>query len=146
MPIKNPSKPLIEQITSSTGIIICGGETEKYQEYIVETEIGQSIQKMYLSGIPVAGFSAGALISPAHCVIPPIDNSRQLHLYLKGLSLIKDCVISVHYSTWDEKENLKAAIKKTNVTTGYGLDDQTGVYFINENLSKTEGGKLYVVN
>ncbi|MEC5424737.1 Type 1 glutamine amidotransferase-like domain-containing protein [Virgibacillus sp. C22-A2] len=114
---------LLKELNSCTGIIISGGETELYHNYIVNTSIGKNVKKMYEQGMPVAGFSAGALISPEICVIPPIDNLKNEHLFLNGLGLIKDCVISVHYSKWNEEENLKTAISKENVPIGYGIDD-----------------------
>lgn len=92
----------------------------------------------------MAGFSAGALISPENCVIPPIDNARKQHLFLTGLGLIKDCVISVHYSKWNEEENLKTAISKVEVSIGYGIDDEEGLYFKNGTFSESEGENFYI--
>lgn len=141
-----PSLSLLEQLESCSGIIIGGGDTERYREYIVETTLGQSIIKMYHEGIPVAGFSAGALISPGNCIIPPIDNACNEHLFLKGLGLIQNCMISVHYSKWNEEENLKAALKRTNIPLGFGIDDGAGLYFNNETLTLTEGQIYTFIN
>ncbi|MFC4559807.1 Type 1 glutamine amidotransferase-like domain-containing protein [Virgibacillus kekensis] len=139
---KNPGE-LVDELSTCTGIIIGGGDTERYRNSIVETEIGTRIIEMYQSGAPVAGFSAGALISPAHCVIAPVDNREKKHLFLKGLGLIHNCVISAHYSTWQEENNLKAAINRTGVPVGYGIDDGAGIYFQNEIRKETDGGKVY---
>ncbi|WP_112180449.1 Type 1 glutamine amidotransferase-like domain-containing protein [Paraliobacillus zengyii] len=138
-----PEDNTLEVLSSCTGIIIGGGETELYRNYIVDNRIGKLIKELYQQGVPVAGFSAGALISPENCVIPPIDNSQNKHLFLKGLGLIKDCVISVHYTKWEEEENLKAALIKLNATIGYGIDDDAALYFVNESVLETEGGKLH---
>ncbi|KAB2334411.1 peptidase S51 dipeptidase E [Cytobacillus depressus] len=132
------NKNLIE-FKSCSGIIIGGGETELYQKYIVDTPIGERLKELYNHGVPVAGFSAGALISPKNCVIPPIDNAKNKQLFLKGLGLIPDCVISVHFSKWNEEENLKIAMEKVNASIGYGMDDGAGIYFFNENPSESEG-------
>lgn len=146
IPLSSTVDPsIIKELCTCTGIIICGGETELYREYIVETFLGKEIKKMYEQGIPVAGFSAGALISPAHCVIPPVDNSENKHLFLNGLGLIDDCVISVHYSKWNEEENLKTALSRLKVRTGYGIDDDAGLYFENELLKETQGA-FYIFN
>jgi cyanophycinase len=136
---QTPSEASLEQLASCSGIIIGGGETELYRSYIVDTPIGKQVQKMYEEGIPVAGFSAGALICPKNCVIPPIDNAENKHLFLEGLGLIKDCVISVHFTKWNEEENLMKALSKTNVSVGYGIDDDSGLYFVNEILCSSEG-------
>ncbi|RLQ93324.1 Type 1 glutamine amidotransferase-like domain-containing protein [Falsibacillus albus] len=121
------------------GIVIGGGDTVKYHQHIIDTQIGTLIREKYSEGIPIAGFSAGALISPAHCIIPPIDNDWNEHLFLKGLGLVNHCVISVHYRKWDEEANLKAAIHQTKSPVGYGIDDEAGIYFHNEELAFTEG-------
>lgn len=130
---------ILKELISCTGIIIGGGKTELYRDYIVDTPIGERIRELYKKGIPVAGFSAGSLICPTNCVISPIDNSRSKHLFLSGLGLIKECVISVHFSKWNEEENLKAAMEKVNAPIGYGIDDDAGLYFENEKLIKEEG-------
>lgn len=139
----NTDHATLQELNSCTGVIISGGETERYRNYIVDTPIGQRVKELYENGAPVAGFSAGALISPSNCVIPPIDNSRNEHLFLNGLGLIKDCVISVHFSKWKEEENLKAALARVNASIGYGIDDDEGLYFENEILSETEGDNFH---
>ena len=139
----NPSRNTVDELISCTGIIIGGGETERYRDYIVDTTLGKDIQNMYEEGVPVAGFSAGALISPTDCVIPPIDTPENEQLFLNGLGLIRDCVISVHFTKWQEEQNLLAALAETRVSTGYGINDDVGLYFYNETLTETEGKKLY---
>ncbi|SDJ16308.1 cyanophycinase [Salimicrobium halophilum] len=138
-----PEGETLYVLSSCTGIIIGGGKTELYRRYIVDTEIGERIKRLYHQGVPVAGFSAGALIIPENCVIPPIDNSQNKHLFLQGLGLIEDCVVSVHYTEWKEEENLKAALRKLNLAIGYGIDDEAALHFVNEVVSETDGEKVY---
>ncbi len=133
------SAQALEKLAACSGIIIGGGDTVRYHDYIVNTEVGKYIRKRYLSGVPVAGFSAGALISPGYCVIPPVDNQEGKHLFLPGLKLIKDIVISAHFTKWQEEANLQKALWKTAVPTGYGIDDAAGCYFKNQSLVLTEG-------
>lgn len=140
----NTGHAALQELSSCTGVIISGGETELYRNYIVDTPIGKRVTEMYENGTPVAGFSAGALISPLNCVIPPIDNSRSEHLFLNGLGLIRDCVISVHFSKWKEEENIKEALARLDAPIGYGIDDDEGLYFENEVLSETEGDNYYI--
>lgn len=138
-----PDENTLEILSSCTGIIIGGGETERYRDYIVDTTVGERIKERYEEGVPVAGFSAGALIAPENCVIPPIDNSENKHLFLRGLGLIKDCVISVHYTKWQEEANLRNALLKVETPVGYGMDDGAGIYFMNERVAETDGGNVY---
>ncbi|WP_347860830.1 Type 1 glutamine amidotransferase-like domain-containing protein [Salimicrobium sp. PL1-032A] len=140
-----PKDDVLDVLSSCTGIIIGGGETERYREYIVDTEMGELIKQLYHQGVPIAGFSAGVLIIPENCVIPPIDNSQNKHLFLQGLGLISDCVVSVHYTKWKEEENLKAALKKLKSNIGYGIDDEAALYFVNELVSETEGEKVHTL-
>jgi cyanophycinase len=140
---ETPSSEDIHELRSCTGIVIGGGDTERYRGCIVDTAVGKLVKERYSEGVPVAGFSAGALISPEHCVIPPMDNAENEHLFLAGLGLIKDCVISVHYTFWNEEDNLKAAVAKAGVSVGYGIDDEAGLYFENEILSSIDGGEVY---
>ena len=139
----NPEESLLQQLSSSTGVIICGGETERYRNYIVNTPMGKQIKEMYQQGVPVAGFSAGALICPEDCVISPKDNSKNKQLFLEGLGLLKKCVISVHYTKWDEEGNLKTALEKVNALIGYGIDDEGSLYFENEILVGSESENFY---
>jgi cyanophycinase len=83
--------------------------------------------------------SQGALICPKNCVIPPVDNTKNQPLFLEGLGLMKNCIISVHFIKWNEEENLETALIKTKVSVGYGIDDDSGLYFKNEILSSTDG-------
>ncbi|OZU89617.1 peptidase S51 dipeptidase E [Virgibacillus indicus] len=139
----NPKGNLLQELSSCTGVIICGGQTERYRDYIVDTVLGVKIKKMYQTGIPIAGFSAGALICPEHCVISPKDNSRNQLLFLAGLGLIRDCVISVHYSKWKERLNVKRAMERVNASLGYGIDDKGSLYFKNERLVESESGGFH---
>ncbi|HLQ97057.1 MAG TPA: Type 1 glutamine amidotransferase-like domain-containing protein [Candidatus Dormibacteraeota bacterium] len=134
----SPDHATIKELKTCTGIIISGGETELYRKFIVDTAIGEQVIQMYHDGVPVAGFSAGALISPESCVISPVDNVKKEHLFLKGLGLISDCVISVHFSKWNEEENLKLAMKKVNAPIGYGIDDEGYLFLKNERLIENE--------
>src|SRR5699024_12331078 len=59
----------VQNLKSCTGMIICGGETELYQRYLVGTIFGEEIILMYQRGVPLAGFSAGALVGRDRCVV-----------------------------------------------------------------------------
>lgn len=134
-----PTPEQLEQLAGSAGIIISGGETERYQQFIVGTLIGTLIQERFQHGVPVAGFSAGALLTPNECRIPAIDQRDGNALVLNGLGLLTDAVVSVHYDTWQEETNLYEAFIKTESTFGYGLPEQSGIYLKNGRLMQQEG-------
>lgn len=47
----------LNKLKTCTGIIICGGDTERYQHFIVDTPIGEQIKTMYKQGVPCRLFS-----------------------------------------------------------------------------------------
>ncbi|MEH7236727.1 Type 1 glutamine amidotransferase-like domain-containing protein [Bacillus sp. JJ1562] len=140
---EKPTQEQLGKLEKCTGIIIGGGVTELYRDNIVDTPVGEIIQERYNDGVPIAGFSAGALVSCEHCVISPEDTLQKEQLYLPGLGLIKNCVISVHFSEWGGEENLIKAISKLNVP-GYGIDENSGVYFKNGQLVEHEGCEPHI--
>ncbi|OIN67220.1 peptidase S51 [Exiguobacterium sp. KRL4] len=134
----SPTADQLEQLSACAGIIISGGETERYQQFIVHTPIGAIIQERFQQGVPVVGFSAGALLTPSECRIPAIDQREGKALVLEGLSLV-DAVISVHYDTWQEETNLLQAFETTMSRFGYGLPERAGIHLQNGQLVQQEG-------
>lgn len=139
-----PTADQLEQLSTCAGIIISGGETERYQQFIVQTPIGAIIQDRFQHGVPVAGFSAGALLTPNECRIPAIDQRAGKALVLEGLGLM-DAVISVHYDTWQEETNLLQAFEATQSRFGYGLPEQAGIYLQDGQLIQQEGPEAVVL-
>ncbi|KMK75895.1 Type 1 glutamine amidotransferase-like domain-containing protein [Alkalihalobacillus pseudalcaliphilus] len=141
-----PTTPISEALVTlqlSSGIIIGGGDTSLYADYIVETPIADVIKEKYEASTPIIGFSAGALISPTDCFISARDNVLKLPVYRDGLGLLKDVVIAVHYSEWDEEEHLKEIIERFPKHKHYGIDEQTCLYFRNEQLVDMEGRGVF---
>lgn len=109
----------------------------------MDTPISAAIKEGYESGVPVAGFSAGALISPEICIISPKDNERNEFQQRKGLGLITDVVIAVHFTQWDDENHLREAVTKYNEYINYGIDENTGIYLKNNQFEATEGFGVY---
>ncbi len=140
LPLKeNYTKQECERLRRCAAIIIGGGDTELYHKFIVQGPLNSLIVDMFHKGIPVAGFSAGALISPVHCVISSKDNDQNIQLFKAGLGLLDNQVISAHYLKWGEEQSLKEAVKQSRVPLGYGIADESGLYFHNHKLQMTEG-------
>jgi cyanophycinase len=53
--------------------------------------------------------------------------------------LVNNCVISAHFSKWNEEKNLIAALSNTKLPVGYGIDDESGIYLKNEIITQTAG-------
>lgn len=59
-----------EELISCTGLLICGGDTRKYYNACVSNiKMKHVINSLYEKGIPIAGVSAGALISTSPCTV-----------------------------------------------------------------------------
>lgn len=143
-----PSTPVgkvLNCLKKSSGIIIGGGNTNLYADYIVDTSISDTIKEKYELGVPVAGFSAGALISPELCVISPKDNVQNEFQYRKGLGLISGILIAVHFTQWNDEAHLRNAVNKFNNHINYGIDENTCVYFLNGHLKSIEGYGVYTL-
>lgn len=141
-----PSTPVskaIQSIKNSSGIIIGGGDTNLYADYIVETAISSAIKESYEAGVPVAGFSAGALISPERCIISPKDNTEEVFQHRKGLGLISEVSIAVHFTQWNEESHLRNIVNRFHPPFNYGIDEETGIYFLNGHLEAIEGQGVY---
>ncbi|WP_102275351.1 Type 1 glutamine amidotransferase-like domain-containing protein [Cytobacillus massiliigabonensis] len=140
-----PVEQVIQAIQMSSGIIIGGGDTNLYADYLVDTPISNIIKDCFLSGVPVAGFSAGALISSNHCVISPKDNPQKEFQHRKGLGLITDHLLAVHFTEWNDENHLRNAVNYIHASSNYGIDEKTGAYFLNGHLAATEGKGVYSI-
>ncbi|MGM7681306.1 Type 1 glutamine amidotransferase-like domain-containing protein [Cytobacillus sp. Hm23] len=138
-----PIQKVVDCLKNSSGIIIGGGNTNLYADYIVETAISNTIKESYELGIPIAGFSAGALISPELCIISPKDNEHNEFQYRKGLGLISDVLLAVHFSQWNDEAHLRNAANKFTNHINYGIDENTCVYLLNGYLESIEGNGVY---
>lgn len=140
-----PVEQVVDCIKKSSSIIIGGGNTNLYADYIVETPIALVIKEQYESGIPIAGFSAGALISPKECIISPKDNEQKEFQHRKGLGLLPNVLVAVHFSQWKDEEHLRNAVQQFSDFSNYGIDEETCVYFRNDELHSTEGQGVYSI-
>ncbi|PKG23296.1 Type 1 glutamine amidotransferase-like domain-containing protein [Niallia nealsonii] len=146
LPLPSPSLEKIKNsLHNSAGIIICGGNTTLYRDYIVDTPISQILLNCYESGIPIAGFSAGALIFPETCIISAKDNPKGEFEPKKGLGLLKNLLLAVHFSEWKDETHLLHAVNKLGEQQNYGIDENTGIYFRNGKMHTIEGKGVYTV-
>jgi cyanophycinase len=140
LPLKDSYEPHeLDRFEACKGVIIGGGNTEKYRDYIVDTELGDLLLNLFTGGKPIAGFSAGALISPKICAISPKDNKKGVPLFEKGLGLTDELIVAAHYLEWEEEQYLKEAISKTDAPIGLGIAERSGVYLKNNKLTSSEG-------
>jgi cyanophycinase len=143
-----PSTPvhkIIECINKSCALIIGGGDTNLYANYIVNTSIKNAIQDKYFNGCPLAGFSAGALIAPTQCIISAKDNEENKFQLRNGLGLLQDTVLSVHFMEWNDEMHLREGIEKCKPKMNYGIDEDSGIYLENDIYRAAEGRGIYSI-
>ncbi|MGP4059329.1 Type 1 glutamine amidotransferase-like domain-containing protein [Halobacillus sp. H74] len=133
------SEQELNRLRESGGVIIGGGDTLAYHDYIIETDLANILQDKFQQGQPIAGFSAGALILPEYCVISPEDHPERIQVVRTGIGLLKGVVISAHFLEWNEHKNLEAALKRTGIHKGYGIAEGGGIYLKDQHLVGVEG-------
>lgn len=134
-------KELLKGIKSADLILIGSGITLKYARIFVKGRVKEALIKAYHKGVPLMGFSAGSLIMPETMLISYKDNPFGIRVK-KGLGLLKDSVISAHYSKWREHRMLRSGLKKAGVSVGYGIDDDS--YLVFEDNQPRYFGTIYI--
>ena len=77
----------LRRLGEATGIFIGGGHTPTYLELYGSGVIRDAIQDRSDSGIPIGGVSAGALMLPQVCAIPPEDTGEDEVTIAEGLGI-----------------------------------------------------------
>ena len=114
-------------LTNATGVFICGGHTPAYQQLYATEPIRSLICEQFSRGVPVAGVSAGALISMEKCVFTERDLDRDAIEIREGLALQTGLMIGVHYTVEDEAA-LRRKLDLTGISQGIGIPDDGCVY------------------
>lgn len=60
-----------------------------------------------------------------------------------GLGLVEDLIVAVHFSEWQDQDHLKQAASNFPQHRNVGIDEQTGVYLLNNAMAKMEGKGIY---
>ncbi|MED4128058.1 Type 1 glutamine amidotransferase-like domain-containing protein [Shouchella miscanthi] len=136
---------ICDELKACGGIIIGGGNTEKYIDELVETTIGPTIRDQFHTGIPVAGFSAGAIMSMEKSMISAKDHPSKRLNVRKGLGLQQQTQVAVHFSEWKEEEHLRMITKDYGIE-GFGINEKSGIYFKNGTKEMIEGSGVYKIH
>jgi len=160
------SAEAVSYLQYCSGIFIGGGDTRRYHEIYVCTEVRAIIQELYQLGIPFGGVSAGALISTEACTIggskvttstneyfvraklysDPAKNGDVQLTVGKGLGLLKDCIIEVHFSELGSFPRLVQAMELTKSTYGFGIDEPVCLEIQDGTFLKVHGrGRAYAL-
>ncbi|GAF12989.1 hypothetical protein JCM19045_2206 [Bacillus sp. JCM 19045] len=140
-----PVNEAVEEINQAGALVIGGGNTERYIDEVVETPIGEALKKRFRAGVPVAGFSAGAILSMEESLLSPRDNTTGRLLERRGLGLVKHTAVAVHFSEWNDEQHLLDLASTYKNKECYGIDEQTGLYLKNGEIEFYDGRGVYTV-
>lgn len=133
------------KLRQATGIYIAGGHTPTYHRLYATEPLRSGIIEAYESGIPFAGMSAGALLAPRICAIPPEDTGEPAPVILEGLGVVEDLIVGVHFSEWNALPHVLEAMATTRTRTGLGIDEGACAVFENGKLARVLGESVHEV-
>lgn len=135
----------IALLREATGIFIGGGETPIYRQLYATEPVRSLIRERYHQGVPIAGISAGALIAPQVCPIPPEDTGELAVRIETGIGLIDNLIVGVHFSAWHALPHVLNAMTQTETTRGLGIDENACVVLQNGHIDHVLGRSAYEI-
>ncbi|MCP4536069.1 MAG: type 1 glutamine amidotransferase-like domain-containing protein [Chloroflexi bacterium] len=132
-------------LRDATGIFICGGHTPTYHRLYATEPIRSIIRERYHDGVPVAGVSAGALISLENCVLPADETGDTRLKIVSGLGLVNDIVIGVHFTERNDLPNVLDVMLQTQTRTAWGIDEPACAVFEDGQFKGTLGRSIYKI-
>lgn len=139
------SSTVSTQLRQAAGIFIGGGHTPTYHQLYTAEPIRSIIRERYQIGVPIAGLSAGALITPEICAIPPEDTGDSSVRLVTGLGLVGELVVGVHFTEWNALPHMLAAMFKTQTTAGLGIDEPACVVLEDGQVKRVLGQSAYKI-
>jgi cyanophycinase len=150
----------LSDLQSCTGIFMCGGDTRLYHRVYAQGDAKVIIRDAYQSGIPYAGLSAGALLTPVICPVWGDRLTLPTHTLLlrgsedgcdeelqlgDGLGFLRNMIIETHFSERGGFPRIVAAMEQAQVAHGLGFDNPICVEIGDETNAKIRGqGRAYL--
>ncbi|KUO76386.1 MAG: hypothetical protein APF77_06720 [Clostridia bacterium BRH_c25] len=132
-------------LRNATGVFIGGGDTLRYHYYYATEPIKSVLTNCYENGVPIAGCSAGALILPELFLVSPNDTGDEQVVIGDGVGLISNQVIGVHFSEWDDTDNLIEGMVRTKTRLGWGIDEKACAVFRNGKFNYALGNSVHMI-
>jgi cyanophycinase len=133
----------LARLRESTGVFIGGGDTPAYRRLYATDPVRSTIRQRYREGVPVAGLSAGAMIAPEVCAIPPEDTGDSRVRIVPSLGLVSGLIVGVHFSEWNALPHIVEAMVETGTATGLGIDEAACAVLENGELKRVLGQSAY---
>jgi cyanophycinase len=145
---KNPL--YLEQLETSTGIFITGGNQLRLSTILGGTPIAQAVRQLNAKGVHYAGTSAGAAIVSQHMIIGgatgvvPTEGGVNLG---PGLGLSNTVVVDQHFNERNRLARLLSAVSYNPSLIGIGLDEDTAAFIDSDNIFTVVGsGAITVID
>ena len=133
------------KLREATGIFIGGGHTPTYHRLYATEPVRSIIRESYHHGVPIAGCSAGALIAPEICVLPPDETDDASLRIVTGLGLIGELVVGVHFTEGNALPGMLEAMTRTQTRTGLGIDGSACAAFEDGQFKRVLGQAVYEI-
>ena len=127
------------ELRNATGIFIGGGHTPTYHRLFATEPLCSVICERYQDGIPVAGVSAGALISVELCQLTSDETGYDRLEIVQGMGLVKGFVVGVHFTEWNALPEVLMVMSKTRTKFGLGIDEPACVVCENDQFTRVLG-------
>jgi cyanophycinase len=136
---------VVTHLRNATGIFIGCGDTLKYHYYYAAEPIKSTLVSCYEKGVPIAGCSAGTLILPELLLVSPNDTGDEQVVVGTGIGLISNQAVGVHFSEWDDIDNLIEGMVRTNTKLGWGIDEEACAVFKNGKFDYALGNSVHMI-
>ncbi len=118
------------KVEKATGIFFTGGDQLRITSILGGTRVCQSLNKLYLQGIPVIGTSAGASVMSNTMIVDGNNNDPARKCTLKmapGLGLIQEVIIDQHFDQRGRIGRLLCGVAENPEMLGIGIDEDTSI-------------------
>ena len=133
------------KLREATGIFIGGGHTPTYQQLYATGPIRSILRESYHKGVPIAGVSAGALIAPEICMLPPDETDDGSLKIVDGLGLVSDVIVGVHFTELNALPSVLESMARTQTRAGWGIDEPACAVFEDGQFKGTLGRSVYEI-
>lgn len=89
--------------------------------------------------------SAGALIAPEICVLPPDETDDASLKIVAGLGLVGELIVGVHFTERNALPSMLEAMTRTQTRTGLGIDESACAVFEDGQFKRVLGQAVYEI-
>lgn len=130
-------------LQEASGIFIGGGNTPTYQRLFATDPLKSLIRQRHQAGIPVAGISAGALISMEICQLVQEETGKAALELVPGLGLTGGFILGVHFSEWNALAETLEVMRQSKTYLAYGIDEPAYIVCQDGLFSHTQGQAIH---